>query len=62
MIKSEIKKTFHGVKTHWLSSKEKVPGVADSKEVMLTAFWNMKRPITIDFLEKVATINSASDF
>ena len=27
---------------------------------MLTVFWDMKRPITIDFLEKGATVNSAS--
>ena len=26
------KKTVHGVKTHWLSSKEKVPGAIVSKE------------------------------
>ena len=31
------------------------------KKVMLTAFWNMKGPITINFLEKGATVNSASD-
>ena len=26
---------------------------------MLTGFWDMKEPITIDFLEKIGTINSA---
>ena len=30
------------------------------KKVMLTVFWDMKGPITIDFLEKDATVNSAS--
>ena len=26
-----VEKTFHGVETHWLSGKEKVLGIADSK-------------------------------
>ena len=30
------------------------------KEVMLTVFWNMKGPITIDFLEKDVKVNGAS--
>ena len=32
------------------------------KLVILTVFWNMKGPITIVFLEKAATVNSASYF
>ena len=28
------------------------------KKVMMTVFWDMKWPITIDFLEKDATVNS----
>ena len=43
-----------------MSGKEKVPGVAVSKKVNLTVLWEMEGPITIDFLEKGATINSAS--
>ena len=27
-----VQKTVHGVKTHWVSGKEKVPGTAISKE------------------------------
>ena len=30
------------------------------KKVMLTVFWDMKGPITVDFLEKGATVNSIS--
>ena len=30
---ARVKKTFHGVETHWLSSKEKVPDVFFNKEV-----------------------------
>ena len=30
------------------------------KKVLLTVFWNMKGPVTIDFLEKGTTINSVS--
>ena len=37
----------------WLSGKEKVQGTAVSKKIILTVFWDMKGPITIDFLEKV---------
>ena len=49
-----VEKTVHWVETHWLS--DKVPDVA----VMLTVFWDMKVSISIDFLEKGATINGAS--
>ena len=42
---------------HWLSGKEKILGTAVSK-VMPTLFWDMKGPITIDFLEEGATINA----
>ena len=30
------------------------------KKVMLPAFWDMKRPITIDFLEKGAIVKKAT--
>ena len=46
-------------KTHWLSSKEKVPGVA-VKKVMLTVFLDKKGHITFDFLKRCATVNKAS--
>ena len=32
------------------------------KKVILTFFWNMKGLVTIDFLEKGPTVNSASYF
>ena len=44
-----IKKTLYGVETHWPSSKK----------IMITVFWDMKWPITIEFLKKEATVNSA---
>ena len=31
-LQAGVEKTVHGVKTHWLSSKEKVPGVAVCKK------------------------------
>ena len=49
------RKIVHGVKTQWLSSKEKVPGAV----VMSTVFLGMKAPITIDFL-KSANVNGVS--
>ena len=48
------------VATHWLSGKEKVPGAVVSKEGHNDNLLNTKGPITIDFLEKDATVNSAS--
>ena len=51
------------MEVHWLSSKEKVLGIAiqqSVKKVMLTVFLDMKGPIPIDFLEKGATVNNAS--
>ena len=42
-------KRVHQVETHWLSSEEGH-----------VVFWDMKGPITIDFLEKAATANSSS--
>ena len=30
------------------------------KKIMLVIFWDMKRRITIDFFEKGATVNNAS--
>ena len=41
-----MEKTVHRVETYWLAGKEKVSGAAG--------------PIAIDFLEKVATVNSAT--
>ena len=55
-----VEKTVHGVEIHWLSSKEKVRAQQSAMKVILIVFWNMKGPITTDFLEKDATVNSAS--
>ena len=51
--KLESKRQFMRLIRHWLSGKEKVLGTAVSKG------WNIIGPITIDFLEKGATVNSA---
>ena len=60
LLWARVKKIVYGVKTHWLSGKEKVPGIVVSKEGhAVTIFWDMKEPITIDFLENDASINSA---
>ena len=40
--------------------KEKLQAPWSAKKVILTVFWGMKGPITIDFLEKGAVVNSAS--
>ena len=36
----------------FFSGKEKIPGVRSVKKAMLLVFWDMKGPITTDFLEK----------
>ena len=38
------------VEIHLISGKEKVQGAAISIEIMLTVLWDMKRPITSNFL------------
>ena len=53
-----VKKTVDGVKT--LSQKEKNCAQSLVKKVMLTVFWDIKGLISIDVLEKGATVNSAS--
>ena len=37
-LETWVKKTVHGVEAHWLSSKEKVPGSAISKEGQADSF------------------------
>ena len=46
-----VKKIVDGVETPFFSSKEKIPGAAVSKDGD-TGFWDVKGPITIDFLDK----------
>ncbi len=41
-------------------AKEKFQAQRSRKKTMLTDFWDMKGPMTIDFLEKVAAVKSAS--
>ena len=48
----------HGVAICWLSGKKKLQGEHSVKKVIV--FWDMKRLITIDFLEKGESVNSAS--
>ena len=57
----QIKYIFKKDKTlgkHRRSGKEK----NSLKKIMLTVFRDLKGPITLDFLEKDAIINSASNF
>ena len=58
-----MEKTFHGVQTYWLPGKEKKKFLTQQLvNKMLIVFWGMKGPITINFLEKGATVNSTSYF
>ena len=59
-IWAKVKKTVHGVGTHWLSCHEKVLRAAVRKEGHADSLVEHKRCITIDFIEKVATVNTAS--
>ena len=40
--------------------KKKVRGQMSAKKVMLAVYWDIKGPITRDFLEKYITMNNAS--
>ena len=57
-LRDWVENTIDRVKIHRLSDKEKVPGAAASKEVMMTIFLDMKRSFITDFFEKNATILS----
>ena len=59
-LRAWVEETVYRVETCWLSVKKEVPGAVGSKEVILTIFWDIKGPFTIDFLETGETINSAS--
>ena len=49
------------METHWHSCKEKVPGAAVSKKVMLKVFWNINGIINIDFYRKNSRENRATN-
>ena len=55
-----VEMTINEVETHWFFSKEAFGTPVSKKKVMLTVFLDMKGSITIDFLEKGATINGTS--
>ena len=58
-LRAWIGKTIHEVETPGLSGKEKVPGTVVSKEGHAESLLIVKGPITIDFLGKGETINTA---
>ena len=57
---ARVEKTIHGVETHWLSRKEKVPGVALSKEGQADCPLEHERTHNYSFCWKGATENSTS--
>ena len=59
-LRARIENIVHEVETHWLSNKEKFQVQQSINKVMLTVFWNVKGPTSIDFREKGATVYSAS--
>ena len=60
-LQARVEKTECRMETHWLLGKGKFLGTAFSKKLMVTVFWDMKGPITVDFLEKGATVNSTTN-
>ena len=54
---ASVEKTVHGEETYWLFGKEKFRVQWSAKKFILIVYWYMKEPITIDFIEKSATIN-----
>ena len=55
-LRDEVEETVYEVETRWLSGKEKVLGAAVRKEGHANSLLGHKRSITIDFLEKSATL------
>ena len=53
-----VEKTVHGVKTHWLSSNEKVLDAV--KKIVLTILSLRKGCIDIDLLASGASVNSVA--
>ena len=47
LLQAQVGKTIHGVETHHLYSKEKVPGEVVSKEGPTDNLWNIKGFITV---------------
>ena len=60
-LRARVKKAVHEVEIQWLFSKKKFWSQWSIKKVRLPIFWDMKEPITIDFLEKGATVNIGSN-
>ena len=54
-----VEKTVHEIERHQLSSNEKGLGAVFVKNVMMTVFSDMKKPIPIEFHERRTTLNSA---
>ena len=61
-MKSVYSAAVDRVETKWLCHKEKFRVTHSVKKVMLTVVWDIKGPINIDFIERGATVNSASDY
>ena len=59
-LRAWVENTDYRLETYLPPVKKKFLEQRSVKKVILTVFWNMKEPITLDFLEKkVATINKA---
>ena len=55
----KAKKNVYSINTLTLELKKKFHVQWSVKKIMLTIFWHMQGPITIDFFEKGTTVNSA---
>ena len=57
---NQSKRTAHGMETHWLSGKEKVPGAAVSKGGHADSLLGYEKTYYYWFPWKGTTVNSAS--
>ena len=61
---SQKKKTLHREEAHWLSckkkKKKKIAGTSVKKEGHSDSLWDMKRFLSVDFLEKSAIVSNDS--
>ena len=58
--RDSLEKIFNGGETYWISGKEKVLRLGVSKGDQANSLLGHKRPVTIDFFQKGATVNSTS--
>ena len=59
-LRTWVEKQYMQCKHTEFPVKKKFQAQRSIKKIMLTVFWGMKGPITIDFLKNISAVNSDS--